>query len=307
MTDQHDQTAEPDSNRLGGPARVSPAAREAADKLLALGLSRSGFRESTPRLGVILGTGLGSLIERLEGEQSVSGDQLGWLPRATALGHAGRVAWGRCDGCCIVMLQGRVHAYEGHSPERLTRGIELLAAVGVDRLLITNAAGGIANGLSVGEIVVLEDHLDLVRSDWLAPASMRHGSPTCYDEALTQSAVIAAGRAGARCRRGVYAYVLGPSYETRAEYRMLRRFGVDVVGMSTVPEVIVARHRGMQVVAASVVTNLARPDRAVDDIATDGEAVCRAAATAADGIWAIIRQLLRERAPVCGGIRTASR
>jgi len=293
MTAQHDQAEEPDSNRLGGAVGVSPQAREAADRLLAAGLGRSGFCESTPRLGVILGTGLGGLIERLEGEQTVPGNQLDWLPRTTALGHAGRVAWGRCDGRCIVMLQGRVHGYEGHPAERLTRGVDLLAAVGVDRLLVTNAAGGIANGLSVGEIVVLEDHVDLVQDAWLAPAPLRHETLGYYDEAHSHAAVTAAGRAGALCRRGVYAYVLGPSYETRSEYRMLRRFGVDVVGMSTVPEVVVARHRGMQVVAASVVTNIARPDRAVDDDVTDGEEVCRAAATAADGIWAIIRQLLR--------------
>ena len=293
MTAQHDQAEEPDSNRLGGPPCVASAAQEAADRLLAAGLGRSGFCKSTPRLGVILGTGLGGLIERLEGEQSMPSSQLGWLPRATALGHAGRVAWGRCDGCCIVMLQGRVHGYEGHSAERLTRGVDLLAAVGVERLLVTNAAGGIANGLSVGEIVVLEDHVDFVRGDWQAPAPMRHGSQAWYDEAHSRAAVIAAGRAGAPCRRGVYAYVLGPSYETRAEYRMLRRFGIDVVGMSTVPEVVAARHRGMQVVAASVVTNIARPDSAPDDGTIDGEEVCQAAATAADGIWAIVRQLLR--------------
>lgn len=293
MTAHHQQRAEPDSDRRGEPARVLPAAREAADRLLAAGLGRSGFPESSPRLGVILGTGLGGLIERLEGEQSVPGDRLGWLPRATALGHAGRVAWGQCDGHCVVMLQGRVHGYEGHPAALLTRGVDLLAAVGVDRLLVTNAAGGIANGLSVGEIVVLEDHVDLVRGRWAAGAPTRDGSPACYDAPLSQAAVIAAGRAGALCRRGVYAYVLGPSYETRAEYRMLRRFGVDVVGMSTVPEVVVARHRGMTVVGASVVTNIARPDRVVVDDVTDGEEVCRAAATAADGIWAIIRQLLR--------------
>jgi purine-nucleoside phosphorylase len=291
MTADHDQ---PQERHQRGPGTAAPpAAAEAAGRLLAAGLGRSGFPDARPRLGVILGTGLGGLIERLQGEQSVPGNQLGWLPRATALGHAGRVAWGHCDGRCVVMLQGRVHGYEWHPAELLTRGVELLAAVGVDRLLVTNAAGGIANGLTVGEIVVLEDHVDLVRGRWLAAAPTRQGSPTCYDEALSRAAVIAAGRAGALCRRGIYAYMLGPSYETRAEYRMLRRFGVDVVGMSTVPEVVLARHRGMQVVAASVVTNIARPDRAVDDAATDGEEVCRAAATAADGIWAIIRQLLR--------------
>lgn len=242
---------------------------------------------------MILGTGLGGLVERLDGEQSVPANELGWLPRTTALSHAGRVAWGHCDGCCVIMLQGRVHRYEGQPAESLTRGVELLAAVGVDRLLVTNAAGGIANGLTVGEIVVLQDHVDLVRGPWVAPAPTRQGASACYDEALTHTAVIAAGRAGALCRRGVYAYVLGPSYETRAEYRMLRHFGVDVVGMSTVPEVVKARHRGIQVVAASVVTNIARPDCATDDGVTDGEEVCRAAATAADGVWAIIRQLLR--------------
>ncbi len=291
MNVHRDQQEELQPNGPGTP--VPPSAAEAAGRLLAAGLGRSGFPKARPRLGVILGTGLGGLIDRLEGEQSVPANRLGFLPRTTALGHAGRVAWGDCDGRCVVMLQGRVHAYEGHPAEVLTRGVELLAAVGVDRLLVTNAAGGIANGLVVGETVVLEDHVDLVRGRWVAPSSLQQRSQVCYDGDLAHAAVIAAGRAGAVCRRGVYAYMLGPSYETRAEYRMLRRFGVDVVGMSTVPEVVMARRYGMQVVAASVVTNIARPDRAVDDGVTDGEEVCRAAATAADGIWAIIRQLLR--------------
>ena len=272
---------------------IPAAATAAADRLLAAGLARSGFRESRPRLGVILGTGLGGLIDRLEGEQSLPAAQLGWLPRTTALGHAGRIAWGHCADRCVVMLQGRVHSYEGQPTEALTRGVTLLAAVGVDRLLVTNAAGGLANGLMVGEIVALQDHLDLVRGRFpTVPATGRYRK-TVYDEPLTTAAVTAAGRAGSLCRRGVYAYVRGPSYETRAEYRMLRRFGADVVGMSTVPEAVTARGYGMQVVAASVVTNVARPDRPIDSGATDGEEVCRAAATAADGIWAIVRQLLR--------------
>ena len=292
MPDELDNSDQPPAASSGLPA-VPPAAREAAGRLLAAGLGRSGFCDARPRLGVILGTGLGGLIERLEGERILPAADLGWLPRATALGHAGCVAWGRADGRCVLMLQGRVHRYEGQPKEALARGVNLLAAAGVDRLLLTNAAGGVATGLDVGELVLAEDHLDLARAGCSAGLAPGRQSGVVYDQQLTAAAARAAGRAGSRCRLGVYAYVVGPCYETRAEYRMLRRFGADVVGMSTVPEAVAARDFGMRVVAASVVTNLARPDRPVDGAATAGEEVCRAAATAADGIWAIVRELLR--------------
>jgi purine-nucleoside phosphorylase len=266
------------------------AAQTAARRVLDAGLARSGFATARPRLGVILGTGMGQLVDRLEGEQSLPAAAIGWLPRATALGHAGRLAWGDCHGQSVVMLQGRVHAYEGQPAEMLIRGVDLLAALGVERLLVTNAAGGLAPGLAVGDLVVLEDHLDLVRRMGVPE---RPQPTTAYDDALSTAAVAAVGGVGLAARRGVYAYCLGPTYETRAEYRMLRRFGADVVGMSTVPEVLAAAGHGMRVVAASVVTNLARPDRVATGTPTDGDDVCRAAAAAADGVWAMVRVMLQ--------------
>ena len=154
------------------------------------------------------------------------------------------------------MLQGRVHAYEGFPPETLTRGVELLAALGVRTLLLTNASGGLRPDMRSGELLVLNDHLDLVARPWdegLEPASgtvHRHAG-RWYEPALVERALSATRAAGTPARQGVYAYLLGPSYETRAEYRMLRVLGADAVGMSTVPEVVAGQLLGLDVAAVS--------------------------------------------------------
>ena len=276
-----------------GPPDPPQGAREAAQRVLAAGLKHSGSFRTQPRLGVILGTGMGDLVNRLEGERSVAAADIGWLPRASALGHAGRLAWGDYQGQRVVMLQGRVHAYEGQPPEMLIRGVDLLAAIGVKRLLITNAAGGLTPGLTVGELVVLDDHLELVRQSRWARGPQPSQGESIYDEELSGAALRAVDRENRPVRRGVYAYGLGPTYETRAEYRMLQKLGADVVGMSTVPEVIAAAGYGMRVVAVSVVTNLAQPDRETSEEKTDGSQVCQAAAAAADGVWAMIGEMVR--------------
>lgn len=271
----------------------SPAAADIAKKVL-----RDGFEDrvplsSRPCLGIVLGTGMGSLVDQLEEKRSIDFSELGWLPSATAIGHAGRLVWGHVENQSVVMLQGRVHAYEGLPVDMLYRGVELFAALGVERVLLTNASGGLTSDLVVGEIVVLNDHIDFVRNS-LPEEYLKTIDAHVYDDLLSTEAVHAAKAAGHHCRRGVYAYCLGPNYETRAEYRMLKTLGADVVGMSTVPEVIVARGFGMRVVAASVVTNLADSVDTEDRQPLGGEDVCQAAASATNGMWTIVRQLLSE-------------
>ena len=260
------------------------------------------------RLGVVLGTGLGGLADRLDDAWSMAARETGWLVSSTATGHAGRVVWGSLGGrgsmggepsqCEVVVLQGRVHGYEGHAPESLSRGVELLAALGVTTVLLSNAAGGLRPDMQVGELMVLSDHIDLVRRPWTQGlgadptesvaadgAARAVAAAPCYDPVLVAGALEAARSAGALARAGVYAHLMGPSYETRAEYRMLRKIGADVVGMSTVPEAVVAEQLGLRVAAVSVVTNVARPDAPA---CTDAEDVCRAAAAAAEGVWAML-------------------
>jgi len=271
----------------------SPAATNIARKVL-----RDGFEDRVPLarkpcLGIVLGTGMGALVDQLEETKTVDFSEMGWLPTVTAVGHAGRLAWGNVRDHSVVMLQGRVHAYEGQPVEMLYRGVELFAALGIEQVLLTNASGGLAADLVVGEIVVLNDHIDLVRNA-LATEYRTINGGYVYDDLLSSEAVHAAQAAGHHCRRGVYAYCLGPNYETRAEYRMLKTLGADVVGMSTVPEVIVARSFGMRVVAASVVTNLADSIDSEDRQPLAGEDVCQTAASARNGMWAIVRQLLRK-------------
>jgi len=257
-----------------------------------------------PRVGVILGTGLGELARLLDAPVACSAAETGWLCRSTATGHAGRVVCGTLAGAAVAMLQGRVHGYEGFPSESLTRGVELLAALGAKTLLVTNAAGGLRPDMRAGEIVIVTDHVDLVRRPWTAgihdgpaarPSPPRSRGRSCYDPGLADAALRAIRRADRPARCGVYALLSGPSYETRAEYRMLRAAGADVVGMSTVPEVAAARALGLAVVVCSVVTNVARPDHASR---TDAEDVCQAAAAAAAGIEAALRGLIDE---VLGG------
>ena len=271
--------------------RPRPEARAAAERMLAAGGSRG-------TVGVVLGTGLGGLADRLDDSWSIDSRATGWLPTSTATGHAGRLVCGGLAGVPLVMLQGRVHAYEGFAAETLGRGVELLAALGVQTLLLTNASGGLRPDMQSGELVVVSDHLDFVgRGAWAAApgdhATLERTSvaaqAACYDAGLVRESLAATRRAGVPARAGVYAYLLGPSYETRAEYRMLRRFGADAVGMSTVPEAVAARRLGLTVAAVSVVTNVARPDAPQH---TDADEVCRLAGDAAEGVWAIIESLV---------------
>jgi purine-nucleoside phosphorylase len=270
--------------------RGSPRAGafEAAEKIVAAG----GFPAT---IGVVLGTGLGGLADRLTGRWSMPSTDTGWLQKSRATGHAGRIVCGTLRGVPIAMLQGRVHGYEGFPPETLTRGIELLAALGARQVLLTNASGGLRPDMVSGELVIVTDHIDLVRRPWGEALAVDHESiadthRSChyYDPALADLALEATRRVDAIARKGVYALLSGPSYETRAEYRMLRRFGADVVGMSTVPEVVAAARMGLDVTVCSVVTNVARPDAPTT---TDAEDVCKMAADAAEGVWAILESL----------------
>lgn len=274
---------------MTGTGGLRAEAVAAAARVLAAG----GRRGS---LGVVLGTGLGTLVERLDDVVCLPVAVTGWLAASTATGHAGRIACGRVAGCPVIALQGRVHAYEGFDDATITRGVELLVALGVRTLLVTNASGGLRPGMAGGELLVLDDHLDLVRRTgpgW--PAGAR--GTGIYRKELVALALTAARRTGSRARAGVYARLLGPTYETRAEYRMLLRLGADAAGMSTIPEVLAARRFGVDVAAVSVITNVANPDAPQE---TDAEEVCRLAAGAADGVWGVLACLATEVAGVGG-------
>jgi len=313
------QEQRPAGAAAGGRADASLPRAGAVTAAALVAAARGARAASKPaaRLGVVLGTGLGGLVGRLDDAWSMPARDTGWLVPSTATGHAGRVVWGLLGGpgmqasgsqrCEVVMLQGRAHGYEGHAPESLSRGVELLAALGVTTVLLTNAAGGLRPDMQVGELTVLSDHIDLVRRPWTqgigadptVVAARAVATAPCYDPELVAGALEAARSAGAVARAGVYAHLMGPSYETRAEYRMLRKLGADVVGMSTVPEVIVARRLGLRVAAVSVVTNVARPD---SPACTDAEDVCRAAAAAAEGVWAmLVRVAASTAAPHAAG------
>jgi purine-nucleoside phosphorylase len=278
----------------GRGGRPRAAAVAAAERIVAAGGGRAA-------IGVVLGTGLGGLADRLGDAWVMPAAETRWLATSTATGHAGRLVCGRLYGVPVAMLQGRVHGYEGFPPETLSRGVELLAALGVRTLLLTNASGGLRPDMQSGELVVVTDHLDFVRRPWdaaIEPAADVEPT-TGYDPRLADLAMEATRRVDAVARCGAYAFLSGPSYETRAEYRMLRKFGADVVGMSTVPEVVAARRMGLEVAVCSVVTNVAKPDAPT---LTDAEDVCQMAADAAEGVWAIVEMLVRRAAGLgsCG-------
>jgi purine-nucleoside phosphorylase len=216
-----------------------------------------------PKVAVILGSGLGAFADELTDAVSISYTDIPDWPRSTAIGHAGRLVFGKVDGVDVVVMAGRVHLYEGYTPQQVTFGIRVLGLLGISSLVVTNAAGGIGSQLGRGGVVLISDHINLQGANPLiGPNDEALGArfpdmTEAYFKAYRTIAHKAARDLGITLQEGVYAALTGPNYETPAEIRYLRTIGADLVGMSTAPEVIVANHMGIKVLGISVVTNLA--------------------------------------------------
>ncbi len=219
--------------------------------------------ELVPEVGIVLGSGLGGLVDSLAASRLIACAAIPHFPVPTVPGHAGRLVGGTLAGVPTVMLQGRFHGYEGHDPEVVTFPIRVLQRLGVRTLILTAATGGIRADLAPGQLVCLSDHLNLQGINPLRGANDERFGPrfpdmtAVYSPRLRALARDEASRQGLALTEGVYAALPGPSYETPAEIRMLRTLGADVVGMSTVPEAIVARHGGLEVIGFALVTNAA--------------------------------------------------
>src|SRR5215203_3097376 len=216
-----------------------------------------------PRIAVILGSGLGGFADDFEEPVGIPYEDIPGFVRSTAEGHAGRLVIGKVDTVPVVAMQGRVHYYEGYSFEEVTFPVRTFKLLGIKTLILTNAAGGINVQLTQGALMVISDHLNLIGDNpRRGPNDERFGTrfpdmSAVYSPELQELVVDEAKAAGVEVRRGIYGALSGPSYETPAEIHMLRNLGADAVGMSTVPEAIVARHMGLEVLGISCITNMA--------------------------------------------------
>jgi purine-nucleoside phosphorylase len=236
-------------------SKQQPAPQAAAARLRKLSRLR-------PTLAIILGSGFHHVLSVLEADAEISYEKLPGFPPVGVSGHAGQLLIGRLGGTPVMVLSGRAHFYEGHPMERVTFAVRTLAACGIRDLLLTNAAGGVNRKLHPGDFMALTDHINLMGTNPLrgapAPELPRFVDLTCtYDQELRRLLARAARQCNVKLQAGVYLAVCGPSYETPAEIRAFARLGADAVGMSTVPEAIVARQCGMRVAAVSCITNLA--------------------------------------------------
>ncbi len=225
------------------------------------------IRESTelrPKVGMILGSGLGSLADSLESSTSLATDELPGWPRSTVEGHAGRLVIGMLEAIPVCVLQGRVHYYEGYSMARIGLPIRVLQRLGAEMLIVTNAAGGVNPAFEPGDVMLINDHINLIGMAGLSPLrgpNLQEFGPRfpdmsqAYDRQLQTLARQVASQEGLVLREGVYICLGGPAFETPADLRFLRLIGVDAVGMSTVPEIIVARHGGMRTLGFSGISN----------------------------------------------------
>jgi purine-nucleoside phosphorylase len=225
-----------------------------------------------PRIGLVLGSGLGAFAQTLEAASVLPYSDLPHFPSSTAEGHRGALVVGRSAGAPVAVLAGRAHFYEGYPLERVVFPVRVLGRMGIETLVVTNAAGGVNTTFAPGELMIIQDHINLMGANPLTgpnPDALGPRFPDMtrtYDEELIRVAEEACRAAGMVAHVGTYIAFPGPSYETPAEIRMARGLGADAVGMSTVPEVIAARHMGMRVLGISCITNMAAGvlDRALD-------------------------------------------
>jgi purine-nucleoside phosphorylase len=229
-----------------------------------------------PVLGIILGSGLGNFATQVENATAIPYSEIPHFPQSTVAGHSGKLVLGSINGTSVAVMQGRVHAYEGYAMDEVTFPTRVLGMLGCKSLIVTNAAGGINKSYGQGGLVVLSDHINLTGTNAaLGPNDARFAvksgfgqrffdMSTAYSPALRSLAQAEAAKQAIELPEGVYLAVLGPSYETPAEIRAFRTLGADLVGMSTVHEVIIARHMGMEVLGLSLVTNMAAGVAPVD-------------------------------------------
>lgn len=252
--------------------------------------------QDKPLAGIVLGSGLGRLADRIENPVVIPYRDIPGFPVSTAVGHKGNFIIGRLGGKTVIAMQGRFHYYEGYPMNLVTIGVRTMAVLGVKFLFVSNAAGACNPDFRVGDLVIIRDHISMFPNPLIGPnldeMGPRFPDMTCaYDQELQQLALDCAAQLGFEPRKGVYFGSTGPTYETPAEVRFYRTVGADLLGMSTVPEVIVARHCGLRVFGMSVVTNCANFDN-VQGKANDGDDVVKQADAAAERMTTLFTAMI---------------
>jgi purine-nucleoside phosphorylase len=253
-----------------------------------------------PKAGIILGTGLGGLTEDIEAEATFAYEDIPHFPQSTVKSHAGRLVCGRLAGQTVVAMEGRFHYYEGYSLQQITLPVRVMKALGCEVLVVSNACGGMNPQFGKGDLMIIEDHINLMgdnpligkNDDRLGPRFPDMCRP--YDPALIALTARVALDEKIVCHKGVFVAVTGPNLETRAEYRFLRGIGADVVGMSTVPEVIVGVHCGLRNLGLSVITDMCLPDALEPVVLED---ILATAAIAEKKLRVLVRRVVGELPP----------
>lgn len=259
---------------------------------------REQIKGQTPLVGVVLGSGLGSLADKIENPTVIPYKQIPGFPESTAIGHKGNLIFGDLAGKKVIAMQGRFHYYEGYTMQQVTFPIRVMKLLGISYLFVSNAAGGINLNYSIGDLMIIKDHINLLPNPLIGPNLDEFGPrfpdmTRPYDPALRKLARETAASMGLKLQEGVYIGCTGPCYETPAEYKFFRTIGSDVVGMSTIPEIIVARHCDIPCFGMSVVTDLAHDDMP-DDYQTDGDLIVKAADTATCKMTALFEKMIEQ-------------
>lgn len=249
-----------------------------------------------PYVGIVLGSGLGKLAEQIENKIVIPYKEIPGFPVSTAVGHKGNFIVGQLGGKCVIAMQGRFHFYEGYSMELVTLPIRVMKVLGIQYLFVSNAAGGVNFDFKVGDMMVITDHINHLPNPLIGPNMPEFGPrfpdmTRPYDLELRRRAFEIAEAKGIALKQGVYFAGTGPSYETPAEYKYFRLIGADAVGMSTIPEVIVARQSDIPVFGMSVITNEAHDDYA-EDYVNDADDVVEAADAAADKMTVLFTEII---------------
>lgn len=251
-----------------------------------------------PQVGIILGSGLGKLADKIEHQLVIPYTEVPNFVKSTAIGHKGNFIAGQLGGKTVLAMQGRFHYYEGYPMDKVTLPVRVMVRLGIKALFVSNAAGGVNFGFRVGDLMIIRDHINKLPNPLIGPNLDEFGPrfpdmTRPYDPKLIALAEEIGREKGIELKKGVYLAGTGPSYETPSEYKYFRMIGADAIGMSTIPEVIVARHSSVPVFGMSVITNEAHDDYA-EDFENNGDDVVRAADAAADRMTAIFTALIEK-------------